>query len=249
MADSGHVMIRPLEAAHRDRDLPAEGHRVPVVGPARDLAWPAMCPNCGNPASTPIRVYKAFRRKGRSSPWRYYLRSIDIPYCEPCTQRHFDLLDAPPGLFSGSLAVFRTPLIIPLAGATIMGSLLWRSLLEALGDPNSRLIALAIAAVLVLAAASSIASGWWAFRFRRAPKQTEVTRACEFSDNLGSIFTGVRRIFVIRNARFAEAFAAVNRDRLWTGERRARDNRIMAVVTVVGVTLLVAAWWFGIGRR
>src|SRR5262245_40333906 len=40
---------------------------------------------------------------------------------------------------------------------------------------------------------------WWSFRYDRMPPQTEVTRACDFSDNLGNPFVGERRTFAIRN--------------------------------------------------
>src|SRR5690349_15170056 len=134
-------------ASHRDYDLPPDTHRVAVTGPARTLAWPAMCPNCGEPASTPIRVYKTFMRKTRRRPWHYHIRSIEIPYCERCTREHHALVK-PPGTFTGWLAVFRSPLIIPLVGAAIMGALVGRQLIEALSDPDTRLFGLGIIAVL-----------------------------------------------------------------------------------------------------
>ena len=81
------------------------------------------------------------------------------------------------------------------------------------------------------------------------PPQTEVTRACDFSDNMGNVFVGERRVFAIRNARFAEALETANRDRLWTDEIRARDNRRNGTVAVVGLALLAIAWFvFGRGR-
>jgi hypothetical protein len=237
------------QAAHRDYDLPLEGHRVSLIGPARTLAWPSMCPSCGDPAATPIRVYKIFRRKMRRRPWQYHIRSIDVPYCERCTRQHHELVE-PPGAFSGWLAVLRTPLIIPLVGGIIVGAILWdRSLLEAIRDPESGKLALAIAAIPLLAIGSSVVGAWWSFRFHRMPPQTEVTRACDFSDNMGNVFVGERRIFAIRNARFAEAFKTANRDRLWTDEIRARDDRRTGIVAVAGLALLVIAWFvFGRGR-
>lgn len=234
-------------AAHRDYDLPPDAIRVAVTGPARTLAWPAMCPNCGEPASKPIRIYKVFMRKTRRRPWHYHMRSIEIPYCERCTREHYAMVK-PPGLFTGWLAVFRSPLIISLAGATIMGFLLGGDLIEGILDPTTRLIALAIAAALAAAALSSIIGAWWSFRFERMPKQTEITRACDFSDNLGNIFIGQRRVFAIRNPRFAEAFAAANRERLLTDAIRKSDGRRNSMLALGGLVLLVIIW-FLFGRK
>jgi hypothetical protein len=241
-------MPRP-QAFHRDYDLPSEGHRVSLIGPARTLAWPSMCPNCGEPASTPIRVYKIFRRKTRRRPWHYHIRSIEVPYCDRCTRQHHELVE-PPGAFSGWLAVFRSPLIIPFVGGLFLAWLLWdRSLLDAIRDPVSGKLALALATLPLLAIGTSVVGAWWSFRYHRMPPQTEVTRACDFSDNLGNVFVGERRTFAIRNGRFAEAFKTANRDRLWTDEIRAKDNRRNSIVAVAGLALLVLAWFvFGRGR-
>jgi len=236
-------------AAHRDYDLPPDATRVTVTGPARTLAWPAMCPNCGEPASTPIRVYKVFMRKTRRRPWHYHIRSIEIPYCERCTREHHALVK-PPGAFTGWLAVFRSPLIISLIGAAVIAYIGGRDLIEGLFDPSSRMIAFAIVGTIAAAALSSIIGAWWSFRYDRMPKQTDITRACDFSDNLGNIFIGQRRVFAIRNARFAEAFAAANRDRLLTDALRKRDERRNSIAAVGGLGLLVVVWWlFGRKRK
>jgi len=236
-------------AAHRDYDLPPEAIRVAVTGPARTLAWPAMCPNCGEPASRRIRVYKVFMRKSRRRPWHYHIRSIEIPYCERCTREH-DALVKPPGRFTGWLAVFRSPLIISLAGAAVMAYIGGRDLIDGLFDPSSRMVALAIVGTIAAAALSSIVGAWWSFRYERTPRQTDITRACDFSDNLGNIFIGQRRVFAIRNPRFAEAFAAANRDRLLTDAIRKTDDRRNSIAAVAGLGLLGVLWWmFGRKRR
>ena len=59
----------------------------------------------------------------------------------------------------------------------------------------------------------------------RVPPLTEITRACDFSDNVGFPF-GRRRFYAIRNPAFAQAFTAANQDRLWTDAIRKRDDWI-----------------------
>jgi hypothetical protein len=39
--------MRRFEVSHRDNDLPGAGQRVALIGPADTLAWPSLCPNCG----------------------------------------------------------------------------------------------------------------------------------------------------------------------------------------------------------
>jgi phosphoglycerol transferase MdoB-like AlkP superfamily enzyme len=74
-------------------------------------------------------------------------------------------------------------------------------------------------------------------RFLRVPPLTEITRACDFSDNVGFPF-GRRRFYAVRNPAFAQAFATANQHRLWTDAIRQRDDWISGIAFVL---LIVAA--------
>jgi hypothetical protein len=78
-------------------------------------------------------------------------------------------------------------------------------------------------------------------RFLRVPTLTEITRACDFSDNVGFPF-GIRRFFAIRNAAFADAFASANQDRLWTDAIRKRDAWISGIVFLALLAAAQIAW-------
>lgn len=233
--------MRRFEVSHRDNDLPGAGQRVALIGPADTLAWPSLCPNCGQMASGRLNIQKVFRRKTRRTPWRYYVTTIEVPFCGGCVARHQTLVE-PPRAFDGWLAVFKSPLLIPLAGSCVMGALFFRSLLEMMNDPNGRLIALGLLALLAAIAGSSIVGAWRANRPYRVPRSTDVSRAFDYSDNLGSVVTGTRRVFAIRSSAFAEAFTAANRDRLWTDAIRQRDSRRTTIFAVCVLLAVVVVW-------
>ena len=233
--------MRTFEVSHRDYDLPGVGQRIALMGPADTLAWPSLCPNCGLTASDRITIEKVFRRKTRRTPWRYYVTRIDVPFCNGCAARHQTLIE-PPRAFDGWLAVFTSPLLIPLVGSCVMGALFFRPLLEIMNDPNGRWIALGLFALLAAIAGSSIVGAWRANRPYRVPRSTEVSRAFDYSDNLGSVVTGTRRVFAIRSSAFADAFTAANRDRLWTDEIRQRDRRRTTIFSVCVLLAVVVAW-------
>ena len=116
--------MRRFEVSHRDYDLPSGGRRVALIGPAETLSWPSLCPNCGEMASGRINIQKVFRRKTRRTPWRYSVTAIEVPFCGGCVARHQTLVE-PPRAFDGWLAVFKSPLLIPLVGSCVMGALIF----------------------------------------------------------------------------------------------------------------------------
>jgi hypothetical protein len=241
--------FEPLE---RDKGLPTSAHRVELTGSPRSLIWPGICPNCGQPASERITVRKIFRRSlkyiaGRAlrvAPWTFVIGRVDVPFCGACAERHRE--QAKP--LTGAALMFsylRSPSLIAFAGAAGFAIVLFRPLvLEARGS-SSYPIGLAVLGFLVLTAAASALSAWRETRFWRVPPQTDITRACDFSDDLRYLFLLERRVYAIRNAAFAEALAAANRDRLWTEARRKRAEPleivivVVAILSAVGLTVLL----------
>jgi hypothetical protein len=88
-----------------------------------------------------------------------------------------------------------------------------------------------------------------ATRTLRVPAQTDVTRACDFSDDRSLPLEGERRVYALRDAAFAAALAAANRDRAWTPAARARARWRLAATGAAAVAgLAVGAWLLGLIR-
>jgi hypothetical protein len=237
--------VTAFEYSVRDHDLPAGAHRIPLLGSPRTLVWPEICPNCGAPASEQIPVCKIFRRT-EGSPndrfIRYLITRVDIPFCAACAERHRQSARMPTRS-EAWLSYLRSPAIIALVAAAGFAILLFRPLLiETRGDASAGRVGLALFGLLVLAAMASVIFAWRETRFLRVPGQTEITRACDFSDNLGNVIVGERRVYAIRNAAFAEAFATANQDHLWTDALRMRDRRRYAAFALLVLGALLASW-------
>ena len=214
------------------RDLPAS-QVIPLIGSHRRVTWPALCPACGAPAATHIDVAKTFGRRGRhSGPYRYIVR-MRIPFCQSCADRHRRLVKPVPSLIG---SFFRTPALLSFIGAIAVAAILWTIFIQG-GEgisAGARLYALfGIVSLVGLGVALTASDA----RFLRVPPLTEITRACDFSDNVGFPF-GRRRFYAIRNPAFAQAFTAANQHRLWTDAIRQRDDWISGIAFVL---LIVAA--------
>ena len=232
----------------RDTGLASHAqHRVELAGPLRKLVWPDLCPSCGGAATERIAVAKVFirqrrrRRKIIDDVTLHSVQTVRVPFCGACASRHREL-ERRPGIVRRSISYVSTIFVIPFLTA-MLGLALFAvpSLLGPAGDLIStpkrpiQVAAFAVCAVLFAWMA------WYHTRRLRVAPQTEVTSSFDFSDNLGDIFRGERRIYAMSSNAFAESFKVANADRAWTDERRARsDRRAMILGGVVGVLLLVA---------
>ena len=239
--------MRRFEAQFRDRDLPADAHRVELTGPPRTLAWPGMCPNCGAPAAERIEVRRIFRRGSRHRPWRYIIGPrVAVPFCAACAEQHRRELSP---ITARELLVrcLLNPLWIAVAGATTFAVISYQpAVVGTRGNPG-HWVGVALFGTLVLTAAYGVFAVWDSTKLLRVPPPTDVTRAFEFSDNL-NILLGERHVYAIRNSAFAEALAAANRGRLWTDADRKRYGVVTTVATVVVITALIVARLVLLGR-
>ncbi len=220
------------------RDLPPS-QIVALTGSHRRVAWPPLCPACGAPASTDIEVAKIFGRHARYSGRGSY-RSIvrmRIPFCRSCADRHQQLVPPVPSVVG---SFFRTPAVLSFIGAAAVAAILSMIFLQG-GEGVSRGARLYTLSGIVLLVGTGIVITAREARFLRVPALTEITRACDFSHNLGFPF-GRRRFYAIRNAAFAEAFTRANQDRLWTDAIRKRDEWISGVVAAALVIAALIAW-------
>lgn len=221
------------------RNLPAS-HVVALIGSHRRVAWPSLCPACGAHASTHINVAKIFGRRSRYGNYSYYrfIVRMRVPFCVACAERHQQLVKRVPS-WLGSF--FRTPAILSFIGAAAVVAILSMIFLQGGEDvsPGMRLYALG-GIVLLLGLGIFITAR--EARFLRVPPLTEITSACDFSDNVGFPF-GRRRFYAIRNPACAEEFAKANGDRIWTDAIRKRDEWISAIAFVVLILAALVSWF------
>ena len=229
-----------------ESQLTQHPYQLELSGAPRSLAWPSICANCAEPASERITVRKVFRRPRtpsvrRRGMIRHTIAAAKIPFCATCAERHRDI--TPRKGFVGNLfSVLLTPLIIPIVGSIVLGVISLRVVLDidpAL--PNARL-AWGVPALMLFICVWSIVAAWRSTQPGRVDPQSEVTRACDFSDDVSRFLERERRIYAMRNRVFAEALAEANRDCVWTADHdRQSGRRALAVLAVAGA--IGAAVW------
>jgi hypothetical protein len=222
-------------------------HRVELTGSLRSLGFPNRCANCGSVTSERLPVRKVFarnagyRRRTGSRRYRgYRIDTVQVPYCGTCIARDARerrsiasrwrarllslLIQSFPALFPIGFAVFLLTTVGPDAGSG-----------EALGFVN--VMALVFGGV----GAALIAYAWWDTRRHMVPRQTSVTLAFDFSPDISDLLDHrQRRIYAMRDAAFAEAFTALNRDRVWQPDPAA-ERAELRVWIVCGVFLAIGA--------
>jgi hypothetical protein len=240
--------MQPFQPQSRTTELARHPHRVELRGALRRIAWPALCPNCGAPAHERIHVRKVFRRVGghRTGPALYPIAGADIPFCAECARSH---RAAAPGMtpLEYALSHLRTPAVVALLGASVAALFTLKLALGA-APGEARTLGLAIFGFFALAWVASAVEVCRQTRRFRVPPPTTVTRACDFSDDLGNLFEGERRVYAIRDPAFAEALVAANQDRVWTSGDRARSRWRWGVIAGAVMALMVCTWlWRHLG--
>jgi hypothetical protein len=237
-----------------DSGIAAHAHRMTLRGDPSMLDFPPLCARCGAPASSRLPYAKAFTRTHSDSPTEHIVTHVAVPFCAPCTALHGQQ-SQPPTLARKVLTSFATAdmfgAVFPAAAALFV---VWLALKDLFNGRLLRsLTMLPIAAVFA-------AIAWWQRRhvwqetehLRLAPA-SEVTRAFDFSDDLAAAFEPPRFVCSMQDARFAEAFRALNRSREWhagspqaRAERRAASRKmwvIGAIVAALALATLVSDWF------
>jgi len=220
------------------QDLPPS-HVVALIGSHRRVTWPALCPACGAPASTHINVAKIFGRRARRTGHgsnRSIVR-MRIPFCAPCADRHQQLVTPVPSVIG---SFFRAPALLSFIAAVAVASILSMIFLQGGEGISLGARVYALGGIVLLVSLGIFITAREA-RFLRVPPLTEITRACDFSDNVGFPF-GRRRFYAIRNPVFADAFARANQEWLWTDAIKKRDGWISGIAFVVLVVAALIAW-------
>jgi hypothetical protein len=216
------------------------------VGTLGSLDWPAVCANCGVDTQDLLTVKKVFarpralRRTSRGYT-RYIITSADVPYCADCAARHRALV--PSRSLLGDAWRMLWPVLIPMAGSGWFFLLTLRIALQeqSRGDLAAKYV-WALPALFAFILVWCVVIAWWSSRSVRVERQTEVTRSCDFSDDVSRIWERERRIYALSNELFARAFADANASRVWAREDDRRSSRIYSTSLAAGAVIAVVVW-------
>jgi hypothetical protein len=242
-----------------ESSLAPNPYRVELRGRTGAVVWPPYCPACGASARRKLRVQKVFVRRRRRGTDPTVITALNIPYCDACIAEH-ERIRPRQSPIRHALTYVASPMLLPifgfgwmtsvwlkdgdsmpralagLTGAITSGAIL-RDGVQALGPALPLLFpALVVACVIAMI---------YQTRYFRVQKQSEVTRACDFSDNIGDVIAGSRRVYTIRNEGFAQAFTEANRKRLWTGADEKRASYRYGAFLIVVLAAGAVAWWLG----
>jgi len=235
-----------------DGFLAPHANRVELTGPLRSLAFPDRCANCGAATTGRLRVRKVFARNAGYRRWassrRYQGYRIDtarVPYCHACLARDAQERDSLALRWRrrlGGMLIRFFPAVFPLGFAVYLLTTIEPPTHP--GDPTGGLER-ALALVFGLSGAGLLAYAWWDTRDCMVAKQTSVTLAFDFSPDVSDILDHAqRRIYTMRDAAFAEAFTALNRDRIWRPDPaavRAEKRVWIACVVFLALAAITAA--------
>jgi hypothetical protein len=228
-----------------ERSLADHPYRVELRGGLRSIAWPSICANCGESTEERLIVRKVFlrpryRSRRRRGTTRYSVAAAELPYCATCAGQHRELTPHR-SLTRNVLGIIFTPMLVPIVGSVIMGTIALRAIQGiSLSEPHG-LFAWGVPALFLAICLWSLLCAWEMTRADRVERQSDVTMACDFSDDVSWFFERERRIYAMRNETFARALVDGNRDRVWTPEDDRRSSRLSVIVTVVGIGLAVWA--------
>jgi len=247
------VTATSATASSLDGLLASHPHRVELTGSLRSLGFPSRCANCGAVTTGRLPIRKVFarmagyRRRVGSSQYRgYRIDTARVPYCPACVALDARERQSLASLWRarlGSLLIQSLPAVLPLGFAVFMLSMITppTSPGEASGGFERTL-------ALVFGAAGGwlVVRAWWDTRRYMVPRQTNVTLAFDFGPDISELLDRkARRVYAMREPAFAEAFTALNRDRLWqpdpTAERAERRVWIACAV-FLAIGALAAAW-------
>jgi hypothetical protein len=222
-------------------------HRVELTGPLGSLGFPDRCANCGAVTRERLAVRKVFGRNAgrprrtRSRRYRgYRIDTAQVPYCGACIAEDGRTRQSAASLWRarvGALLLESFPALFPLGFAVFLLATVRPA--SSSGEAGGFVDILAL--VFGGAGAVLIARAWWDTRRCMVPRQTSVTLAFDFSPDVSDLLDhGQRRVYAMRDAAFAEAFTALNRDRVWQPDPAAVRAE-MRVWIVCAVLLAIGA--------
>ena len=236
-------------------DLVDRPQRFTLRGQPGDTTFPLLCPNCGGAAQRRITVAKVFEDSGDDdTPRGFSVVSVAVPFCDTCIARHRSE-ERVPGALANLLSSFADAdmfgAVFPGIAALFVAQLVLRDLLK--GRFIVALVLLAVGTVFGLIAWFQGVAVWAKSAHLRVPKQTSVTEAFDFSDDVSAPFEPPRFVCTVRDARFARVLEAINQAQLWVpGSAAERADRQRAkwkfrvgcvIVAVIAIAGLIDDWF------
>jgi hypothetical protein len=217
-------------------------------GKPNELAWPAMCANCGEPSSERVTVKKAFRNwqgdeDGSNGIIGYTIVAARIPLCAACAGQHYRSVKRVSPTQALSTFLF-TPAHVSTVGFSVLLVAVVSILFRGRFPEAGLRFGLGIIGVLLFGLLWSVVLAWLITRRHRLEPQTEMSRAVDFSEDLSDAFERARHIYSFRSFQFAQAFSLANRDRHWTADDQSRMRRNSTIVVIIMLALIGAAILF-----
>ena len=217
-------------------NLTTQPYSLELRGSPNELSWPAVCAGCGEAASEQVAVKKAFRPRPRRHGGRsmtflrpYRIASAPIPFCGRCVAEHHATVKRP-STAKKVTSFFLTPLVIPVVGSAWVASKVYPSMAGVTGI--GALVGWGLFALMVANMVWCTFLMWQTSRASRLDSLTNVTRACDFSEDVSEFYEKERRIYAIKTKTFAESLAALNRDRVWSAADQSRSMKLSFAVAV-----------------
>jgi hypothetical protein len=209
-------------------------HHVELTGPLRSLAFPSRCANCGAVTTERLRVRKVFGRlAGRRlfvSSTRnpgYRIDAATVPYCSACIARDARERESWASRWRARLPsiVLQSIPALPCLGFAVF--LVKDMTVPTHGENSAAGFELALALLFAVCGAGLIVRALWETRRYMVPRQTSVTLAFDFGPDISDVLDpGERRVYAMRDAAFADAFSALNRDRVWRPDPAAERTEL-----------------------
>jgi hypothetical protein len=230
----------------RNADTAPPRHGLLLTGSLGDVSMPRICANCGAAASESIAVENIFTGHSRN-PNSHVVASIYVPFCPSCIARHRSEARVVTPLERFFLC-FRTVVIIPALASGGFAAFFGLKVLKELatGDGQSAMMLSAVVAFFGLISAGTVRSAYnQTARFAVIPR-TSVTSAFDYGADCSELSEPERHRYWIRNEAFAEAFAALNQNRVWHSRgpaARAAKSKRTAALVAFGVVIAVILLW------
>ena len=217
-------------------NLTTQPYSLELRGSPNEVSWPGTCASCGDSAAEQITVKKAFRprprrRGGNSGSFMrpYRIASAPVPFCGKCATEHRATVRRP-STAKKLMSFFLTPLVIPVVGSAWVASKVYPSMNGVTG--TGALIGWGLFALMAANMVWCTFLMWQTSRASRLDPLTDITRACDFSEDVSEFYEKERRIYSIKNKTFAESFAALNQDRVWSTTDQSRSMKLSFAVAV-----------------
>lgn len=220
-----------------------------LTGVPAALAMPEICANCGAAAGERVPVRKTFLRTPSDDPSYHVISGALVPFCGDCRRRHLAEVKSVP-LLSRILMCFHSGSMIAAVFNAAAAVFCLVTLLPKMlsGDLADLFFFGGLTGFFAMVSYFMAKSAWNQTEHRAVPPLTSITSAFDFSDDRSDVFDAQRYVYTLRHAGFAEAFGALNQERVWKpksreAKRASRWRSIVIAAFVIYVAVMIG-WEF-----